>query len=612
MAMERIPVGLSCSMFVAAVSLGTMVILWNTERLAPAGPANLVHSAAILCLGWATLAWLPQRRWPRLAGSPLGHDLLAALDIGAMIMGEVVFILMLYVAVTEGFCRTVEFRYGQTLRTDIWLSGFADLSAVAAAVLLGYQRTRNRRLVTALFWLLTFACLWGAFRIPAVSEVRTASGHAQAVATDWTSPFILGSAAVLAAFTIAGGVVEHRRRVAAWPARLAELRTRLEPWPGFLYSAGLVAVVILILGCVHVVKPWTSLAAFLAGGSLLVLVARRWNANLADAGLALITLGVVSLAMFSLPPRRGESGPYYAAVFSRVVVALAIMVWFWHWLAGVWDQQLNNGRPWTTAGRLIGLARRVGFILGALAVLVSLHLSFWPMRPNVIDPDASLDRWLWGLGANGLLILVLGGAACRTGKATLAWLSLFAAAPLVAFVLVRSPTCPVSEWTLLHWPIPMVGVAGIALLGAHGAARSKHGRAFVEPLHLMGVLVAPMAAILGIAGANPLTMSPWIPAATYGALVAVYLLAAVLTGPRTFAAVAVMCAAVALYHLRELTRMPNIASLYAGGMLAGLSLLLLGVVYGQRAGPRCLHLMKLAGGALLLGSMIAGLIASRP
>lgn len=612
MAMDRrIPTGLTFSMFMAAMSLGTILCLWNTQWLAPQDQAwaNVVHSAALMCFVWA-LAGHALYRWRQsFTATLIGRDLLGVLDIGVLVMGLLVFICMFFVSSIEAIHRTVEFRYGYQFRVNIWSGGLFDLAAICTAILLAYRRTRNRQLITALFWVVTFVGLWVVFRhIPAVREVRTASGYPQAIATDWPSPFILSSAVTLCVFTFVAGLEAYRRRIAAWPDNLTHLTNHLEAWPGFAYSAGLVGAMILVLGCLLVTQPITGLSMFLAGGSMLALAGRRWNENFADIGLALITLGVVSLTMFGLPSLPNTTGSYYTAIFGRIIIGLAIMTWFWHWLARVWEQQLDNGQPWTTAGRLIRVARRVGFIIAAIAVLVSIHLSLWPTLRFVIDQDNTTSRWVWGLAANGLLIIVLVGAAYRTTKPTLAWLALFALASLVIFAVIRSPNSPFTAWITVHWPIPIAITAGAMVLLASVALRTKQWRPFFEPLYISGILITPFLAILGTLPAHSPTIPTWLPAATYGILTAVYLLAAFLVGPRTFSAVAVICAAVALWRLKELRASPSMDSGYARGalvsILAGASLWLMSMIYRTQAPAGIARLMKWCGSALLVAGVI--------
>ena len=609
MATARLPAGLTFSMFVAAVSLVVMTVFWNLGSPAGQGPSLIAHAGASLCLFWILAAWLVAKCRPGLAGTAAGVDLLAVLRVGSMATGLAATIVMLYGAMVEIIFRTLLFYYELTPQLQIWRTGLIDLGAIACAMVLAYRQTRNPDLMTALFWLLIFAGLWGAFQMPAFRQ-ESAAGINRSDATPWASLFALNSAVVITALTIARGVTHRRRRREAWPGNLAALTEPPPRWPGFRYSAGMMAVVVLILGCMHIIVPWTSLAVLLAGGSMLALTHRRWNENLADAGLALITLGVVSLTAITFSPPQSWTPAALAELFNRILIGLAIMVGFWYWLAGVWKQQLDDGQAWTTTGRLIRTSHRVGYLVGALAVLMSLELSFWPKFPYVYDLDDTTWRWAWGLTANALLLLALVFAAQCTGRPTQAWLALFTVASVVMFVVVRSPHSVIGQVWSLFWPLLMAMVAPVALLLAGLAGGSSRWRAFWEPLYLTGLLIAPMAAIAGASFTEPASMPQWVPAATFGYLALVYLIATVFPGPRSFVAVAIVCAVMAIWDLRLTTGSTSIDRAFFYPMLCGMSLALVAAVLGLRRPAGIFRVLKWAGGVLAIVALTAGMIAS--
>src|SRR5207244_6798707 len=97
------------------------------------------------------------------------------------------------------------------------------------------------------------------------------------------------------------------------------------------------------------------------------------------------------------------------------------------------------GQPWTTAGRLVRTARRVGFLIACTAVLISIQLTFWPWRPDIVNTDNSMRRWIGGMGGNALLLFALLTALRHTRKYTLGWLVLLTIGSCVEFVLIRAP-----------------------------------------------------------------------------------------------------------------------------------------------------------------------------
>ena len=159
-----------------------------------------------------------------------------------------------------------------------------------------------------------------------------------------------------------------------------------------------------------------------------------------------------------------------------------------------------------------------------------------------------MDR---GLSANGLLVFALVYATRRTKKSTLAWLTLFAIASTAAFTLIRLGDAAIVQWWLLHWPIVMPPLAAVFLVLTAAAQKSERWRPFAEPLRLSAVVVAPIAGAAGVLlTGEPAMMPPWIPTGAFGSLAGVYLLAAVLCGPRSFLVPAALCAVLAVWHLR--------------------------------------------------------------
>lgn len=541
-----LPIGLTASMVTIAVTLGSMVLFWNQRWLASNPLESIVHVAAGLCLGWGLLAHVLSRLAER-PGISARPDLTSVLQITQLLLGLCVAVVMLYVAMTAVLARLYQPHVG----VNVWPSGMVDIALVAIAVVLAWWRSGNGMLMTSLMWLLVLMSLWSALQIPAL-VVREAHGIPIEVPMDWISPFTLGAASVVAALTLLTGLVEHRRRVTAWPDRLDDLVRPAPAWPGFAYGAGIVAAAVLILGCITIVSPLTPPAAMLAGVSMLVLASRRWNESLADAGLGLITLAVVSLLMFTAPDASGRRAEYFAAIFSRVLLGLGIMTLFWHWLAGVWLQQLDNGRAWTTAGRLIRPCQRTGFLLGAIGVLVSAHLAFWPKLPYVYIADNTPGRWIWGIVANLALVLALVRSARKSGKPTLAWLASFALASMVAFILVRLSGTGLYVAVLTYWPLVLAVVAGLLLVLANRLAPTQGGRAFVEPAYVMGALIMPVVAIAGAALSHSLVIPEWVNPATFGLLAVVYCVAALLTGPRRFIVLTAACALAAVWNLQHL------------------------------------------------------------
>lgn len=546
----RLPIGLTLAMLAAACSLAGTLLLCNLGWPARHPFELTVHASAGLCLAWGVVAHIVARFRPRMPES-LAQDALAVLNVMQIVLALIVGIVMLYVATTAVLTRIPSlpfFSFRPAWQVYVWPSGTLDLALVAIAALLAWWRTGSGGIMTGMMWLLVLMSLWSALRIPAAITVEE-NGISHTILVDWVSPFVFGTAVTLAAFTLLSGMLGHRRRVEAWPDHLDDLLTAGPDWPGFRYSAGIIAVIVLALGCVFIVSPATPFAALLAGVSVLALTNRHWNENYADAGLGLITLSIISFLMIGVPDIRGNKPEYFAAVFGRALLGLAITTAFWHWLAGVWDQQLDNGRAWTTAGRLIRPCRRLGFLLGAIGVLVSIQLAFWPKLPNVYIKDDSLGRWLWGVLPNLILLSALMRSARHTQKSTLAWLAMCAFVSLTGFIIIRSAGSFIYTGFLEYWPLILALAAGVLAVAAYGASRSAAWKPFHEPTYVLAVLVAPILAISGASVIGSRAIPPWVATATFGTLACTYLLTALLPGPRRFIVLTFVCAAAAVYTL---------------------------------------------------------------
>ncbi len=204
-------------------------------------------------------------------------------------------------------------------------------------------------------------------------------------------------AAGLAALLLALATVlcDWRRRVRIWhatPERLAE-----QP-PDRRRVFGLVVAATIGVGLAGLFVPnatLTPIGVLLAAYACLVAGHCRRSNLIGGVGLGLVAEALTLMAVAWLPesPARGPLG-----------LALAGLLMLW--LARFWSQQLNDGRPWTTAGRLIPVARRVSValvgvqIVWALTWLLSIAqpptMGGWPIAATLL----TLLHW-WRLGRGG-------------------------------------------------------------------------------------------------------------------------------------------------------------------------------------------------------------------
>lgn len=545
--MGRLPTGLLFSLVIAGLCLA---VLWGAAQFNRDGHMLelLVHGSAALCLVWSVVGFVISWRASKFAQTQTGRDLRAVLEIASIVTGLMVVILMTFAAVTEVIFRTHMLVEDPGLQVRIWPTGLLDLACVAGATILAWAFRREPQLVTVCFWILLLAGLWLTLGVPAEVPVHTGSGWSYHEMTSWAVPFLVWNSLLIVAFS-AGDSLRYRVRMArAWPDRLDDLIRRRRPWPGFQYSVGIIAVVQLLIACIHITSPWTGPAAVLTAIALLTMVDRRWDESLADVALGLLTVGVISLPVAWLPMPHWPSTDFYLEVFNRLIFGLAIMTMCWHWLSGVWDQQLDQGRAWTTTGRLIRIAQRIGYLCGATGVLVALQLAAWPRLLNdVRGLDNSRWRWVCGLSAIGLLTAALIGAARRTRKPTLAYLALFAVLAGVIFSLVRLGDSRIVQLWSWYWPLLMPPIAGICLVLAIAAMRSPAWSTFARPLITVGLLVLPVLGSLCTQWADRGGMPHWTLAAVLGMLALLYAATAWWLRKRIFLLTAGVCMTLALW-----------------------------------------------------------------
>lgn len=147
-----------------------------------------------------------------------------------------------------------------------------------------------------------------------------------------------------------------RRRI--WlrePQRLLEPRRASALLDTLLLIGGILLGALALRAASHGVSPLTLFVGAIAIGT--VANRRRWLG--ADA----LTLALTGAIGFCVWPAWFMDGP--RAITFGLVVAAGYLVW----LARFWTQQLLDGRPWTTTGRLIPVARQLGRLVALLAVV---------------------------------------------------------------------------------------------------------------------------------------------------------------------------------------------------------------------------------------------------
>jgi len=125
-------------------------------------------------------------------------------------------------------------------------------------------------------------------------------------------------------------------------------------------------------------------------------------------------------------------------LFNAMLVALAVMAWLWGWLSGVWRQQLDDGKAWTTTGHMVGPAADFAFQAAGVGLIVALLMAAWPRMDAIGTGDDSMGRMLFGIGGHLLLILALLAGGRRTGRTRYGRAVVVTVLSLLLFIGVRA------------------------------------------------------------------------------------------------------------------------------------------------------------------------------
>lgn len=363
---------------------------------------------------------------------------------------------------------------------------------------------------------------------------------------NWSLQLEIILTAVLVAATVVRDLVYRRQKLRAWPD---DLDAYLLPYPrpaGIHGLSCIVAGLILTLGVFQIVKNEGSVTLTGAVGLVTLSVAaaavfflayREWSLALAELGMALVTVAIARLALglaglFTDRAHAVEYADRMPVIFNAVIFALAVMAALWFWMSRFWDQQLLDGVPWTTTGRMIPLARKTGFVVTAMAVLTSFQLAFWPEFVPSERGDGGAGRITASVMSAVLLAWIAAQQARRANSSMMGGLAVAALVAGFAIVLVRSTQSPIRAW-LLQYDAIALSLTCLPLLALAEAAPSSRWRAFAAPLWFTALLILPAAALLTLirTGRFP---ADWVRPLTLGILGGVYILAAAREGRRAF------------------------------------------------------------------------------
>lgn len=417
--------GLKWGMFAVLFSAGIVQLWWSAL---PAGGDPLIvsgHLAAGLGLFWAIFVWLMRRRCGEIGRLNSTHPGILSGQFLCLAACLFAVLVNLYAMVAQ-FASALAHTWSYTvLKPAGVLSAQSpypwDFLAVVLACLFITHVTKSAYLLVPLFWVAFLAVARECLLIPPVAlDAKVSASQLTGSASAWLLALLSASAAMLGILVAVQGLSWKNSRRVAWRYDVAFLLRAPRTWPGLPQTVAGLGMFILLGCCLLLVFPAPAglfrsavpgivfaLAALVASISVFTVANRHWRLGLGELAVGLLTLAICFAVLAAVPGRPEALSDRFPLLFNALVLGCAVSTVFWIWLAGVWEQQLDDhGRPWTTAGRLVPIAKRASFMAGCFGVLFAFQMGIWPVQLQVHTLDHSAGRLVWGIG--GLVLLLAG------------------------------------------------------------------------------------------------------------------------------------------------------------------------------------------------------------
>ncbi len=570
---RRLPRGLGTSLFVFAATVGLGIAVFHRDWPPVADVYRVGLLGALLSLMWAFFGWLASReRQPRtnLASSlsapeqsegdfgypsHRGSDSHGTFLAWSFITGVVTVTVIGTILVRTTWPRVVDANASFEPLTPL---GLPVVGGLLLALLFWNGPSHRPQQPTLLLALAGVLVWWTSLMIPSAS-LSDQIPEAQRLPFQpgwwtWTVQLQVGLALVLVVAAVLQELFLRRKRSRAWPDRLDDLIVPYSRWPGYIQTEAVIAGLVLLSGVFQVVRAgragWelsavNCITSSLVGIACLFMTYRRWSANTAGLGMALLTLTFVALACagVGLVDPISSSMEYVRRMpilFNAILLALWLMIALWSWLYRFWDQQLLKGAPdsdmvvasgrptdseagltiaWTTAGRMIPFVERTRFLLMAIAVLIAWQMTLWPYLVHSSE-DNNVRMTVCGGGVMLLLAIQSTREGRRYNSTTIATFAVALFLAAIMFIFIRLPTSPQRGWLVQYDAVVLSALALPILLLAESAPNSRW-RAFAIPLWFLALLVFPMRALLELL--SPVRQpEAWVSPATLAILGALY------------------------------------------------------------------------------------------
>lgn len=397
---------------------------------------QVIESCAVLSLLW-TLVAVGIGRVLR-ASTERDATLVREVRLAALLFGAASVIPMMLILIMRAVLVGVDLLHGfptPPLRpygfeaVGLWSVVLLCVSCAAS-----WRSTGQARLAACGFWLLVVGSAWSALLVPPLRRNLTGGFE--------RSEMSLVLLAALSAVMIATLVSGRARKPKDPPILFAH--------PGLPTGCAVLSVLILILGCYHLLVPvvpvWggivlARLAVFgcLAGCALALgsILRRTWTESFGDAAMALASLSICAAALVVSPPGQGSLSETYPSIFNAIIIALTLATAGWTWFGCVWVGRIPASESGFPPPAAIFQAKRFAFLCAALALVAAAIMTYWPRIPSISAMDHSLNRVLAGFGAHLFLLLVMLWSSRRLKRMTFHMLTLLSVFSTAGFILVR-------------------------------------------------------------------------------------------------------------------------------------------------------------------------------
>jgi hypothetical protein len=234
--------------------------------------------------------------------------------------------------------------------------------AASALIWIFVGRTHKTYQLSSIYWLCCGMGIWLSLYRP----------------VNWVVPTVIFILSLLSfVFAVVPVWVCKWRWLHAWPDHLENLTAEYKVPGGIITSLTTISLLVFFLGLCFLTSIATAVGSLLLGISLLTVFHYDNRLEAALAGMVLITLSIVSLFLVAT----GANSRSSQTIFNLALIMVAYMAFHWIWLGCVWQQQILNGKPLTTAARLVPLTKHVGIMMLGFATLLGIKQALWPIRP---------------------------------------------------------------------------------------------------------------------------------------------------------------------------------------------------------------------------------------